>query len=329
MFRDAERRFLFAVVAGFCVALTGALLFFAVKYAKENIYAPQSEEYYSVVYTDSVESNETVAAGAALTLPALTKTGYTFGGWYLDEALNIKVESGTVATSNLTLYPDWQVNRYLVTAHNNFDGGIDTQMLSYESTFSISVEPRTGYDFDGWYFEEECETLVYHNNMPAEDLEIYAKWKIKKYILRYQVEELPSIPEASVEYGTLIDLPVREKAGYTFVGWFKDSALTIPFPAGSTMPAEVTRLYPKFAINAYTITFMDTDLETELCSSITRDHGTDLSHLYAEGDYHPSITPEKEGNEFLYWHLDGVDEPFVFSTMPIDGLVLYAAWLHI
>lgn len=327
MFREAERRFLFAVFAIVCLALTGAVLFFTVKYAKDNLYDKEPEGYYTVAYTGYEDLDETLAPGGELALPAIERTGYTFLGWYLDEDYTVKVESGAVATGNMTLYPLLRVRQYMVTAHNY--NGTETITLDYGRSFYIDYGVRTGHEFAGWYFDAEGNTPVSYDVMPAENLEIYARWRVKKYTVKYHVEDEPQISDASVEYGAAVELPVREKVGHTFVGWYTNSGLTTPFPAGGTMPAETLHLYPKFAVNTYTVTFMDSDMETELLPALGAEYGGDLSYLYADGEYDASILPTKVGNIFLYWHLEGEDEPYEFTTMPVDGLVLYAAWLHI
>ena len=328
MFRDAERRFLFAVFAIVCLALTGAVLFFGVKYAKDNLYDQKPEGHYSIVYSGYDDLNKSVAPGDPLELPAIEQTGYTFDGWYLDLAYTFKVDTGAVATGNMTLYPLLRVRQYSVTAHNY--NGTETVVLDYGSGFYIDYGVRTGYEFDAWCFDGEGTSPVNYSVMPAEDLEIYARWKIKKFTVKYHVAEgEPSINDASVEYGAAVDLPARQKIGHTFDGWYTNSSLTSPFPAGSTMPAETLHLYPKFIINTYTVTFMDSDMETELLLPLSEDYGGDLSYLYADGNYDASIIPTKVGNSFLYWHLEGEDDPYEFTTMPVDGIILYAAWLHI
>ncbi len=327
MHNDAERQFLYTVLAVVCLALTGAILFFAVRYAKENLYAPEVTGYYSIEYSDYPDLNESVAPGTAITLPDLEQTGYSFGGWYLDEAHTIRVENGAVATCNMKLYPLLEVRQYVVTVHNY--NGTDSILLDYGSSFYIDYGSRTGYDFEGWYFDEEGMIPVDYAQMPAENLEIYARWRVKKYMIKYHVDDLPPIPDASVAYGTVVDLPVLEKAGYTFAGWYSNIARTNPFPAGSTMPAETLHLYPQFTVNAYAVTFLDSDMETELLPPLNMDFGSDLSYLFTDGNYDASIVPTKVGNVFLYWHLEGVDEPYEFTTMPVGGLILYAAWLHV
>jgi len=85
----------------------------------------ESEEetiYRTVTYsTEHATTPEklTVTDGTALTaeqLPALTETGYTFGGWYDGET---KAEAGYKVTKDVTLTAKWTVNTYTVTLNNN------------------------------------------------------------------------------------------------------------------------------------------------------------------------------------------------------------------
>ena len=57
--------------------------------------------------TDVEKEPLTVVEGNSITLPSLERTGYTFGGWYLDSSLTTKANDEFIPTANTTLYAKW------------------------------------------------------------------------------------------------------------------------------------------------------------------------------------------------------------------------------
>lgn len=76
------------------------------------IYEPKKHNVTYVTNTNGAISISTlqVGYGGVVTLPALRMTGFTFIGWYTDEALT-KMFSGTMPPKNLTLYAKWEANQ--------------------------------------------------------------------------------------------------------------------------------------------------------------------------------------------------------------------------
>ena len=101
-------------------------------------------------------ASKTVTYGDAYgTLPTVTRTGYTFAGWYTSESGgDLRTASDTVSiTSATTLYAHWTPNTYTVTFDGN--GGTSptaTKNVTYASTYGTLPTPtRTGYAFLGWF----------------------------------------------------------------------------------------------------------------------------------------------------------------------------------
>ena len=94
---------------------------------------------------------------------------------------------------------------------------------------------KTGYKFEGWYRDDKTYKNVYDgkediSDTEGEDQNIYAKWRAITYTIRYEIGgEFAVKPEdiKDHEYGTKITLskPTGIKAGWTFVGWYKDAKL--------------------------------------------------------------------------------------------------------
>ena len=115
--------------------------------------------------------------------------------------------------------------------------------------------------------------------------------------------------EITVEFGEAAgELPVPERTGYTFDGWYSDEGLTAEFSAQAAIKAD-TKAYAKWTVNQYTITF-DADGGTAV-DSITQDYGTAVIK--------PS-NPSKAGYTFWGW------TPSVPSKMPAYDLTVTAIW---
>lgn len=206
--------------------------------------------------------------GNALSTINPTKTGYTFEGWYLDSTYQTKVtEETTVATdSDHVLYANWTPINYKVTLQLN--GGVlgeeESKEISipYASKYLVwigdLIPTKSGYDFDGWYFENdfttkvEAETVV--SNTFAHNL--YAKWTASKYGVTLDLVggTLSEGTESSIEvaydspYGMI---PEPTRAGYTFAGWYLASDYSGSAVTSSTIVATpyAHSLYAKWTAN--------------------------------------------------------------------------------
>jgi len=98
-------------------------------------------------------------------LPELSKTGYTFLGWYTTNG--IKIESDTILTTpdDHKLIAQWSANKYIVTFKYNDNKTSDTtKEITYNSSYGDLPAPnRIGYTFLGWYSGEEQITKSKHN----------------------------------------------------------------------------------------------------------------------------------------------------------------------
>ncbi len=84
---------------------------------------------------------------------------------------------------------------------------------------------KTGYNFEGWYSNSYLTQVFTFSNMPDEDITVYAKWTGKEYTLSFDEnggDELPADKGSKkVIYGEAYgQLPVPERVGYSFAGWY-------------------------------------------------------------------------------------------------------------
>ena len=112
--------------------------------------------------------------GAGATLPTdVTRTGYTFKGWYDNENLTgspVTAISNT-ETGNKEYWAKWEINQYTITVKPENGKADITITQDYGTAITAPADPtREGYTFIGW--DTEIPTT-----MPAENITLKAKWK--------------------------------------------------------------------------------------------------------------------------------------------------------
>ncbi len=110
-----------------------------------------------------------------------TVTGYTFDGWYTDEALSESFASNTVITEDTTLYGKWTIKKYDVTyAWNDAPSAAvlpESDNVPYGTAYNAKAPAAVnGYTFDGWYTDEACTTAYTDGTAVTDDITIYGKW---------------------------------------------------------------------------------------------------------------------------------------------------------
>ena len=112
--------------------------------------------------------------GVGATLPTdVTRTGYTFKGWYDNENLTgspVTAISNT-ETGNKEYWAKWEINQYTITVKPENGKADITITQDYGTAITAPADPtREGYTFTGW--DMEIPTT-----MPAENITLKARWK--------------------------------------------------------------------------------------------------------------------------------------------------------
>lgn len=111
--------------------------------------------------------------GVGATLPTdVTRTGYTFKGWYDNEALAgspVTAISNT-ETGNKEYWAKWEINQYTITFDTVGGSTVASITQDYGTAIAAPANPtREGYTFFGW--DKEIPST-----MPAENVTVTAKW---------------------------------------------------------------------------------------------------------------------------------------------------------
>lgn len=251
--------------------------------------------------------------GQNTSITATPKEGYDFMGWYSDEKC-IKLESQDLTLSikniqaNHLYYAKFMIKQFSVTAVANHPNDKKNSTVQFSSPSSEASDTRVtvkvnyngsatfvanageGYEFDGWYSDENCQKLVskttpYTVSSIKTDYTLYAKFKIINLNLKvYSVTEgnidgaggtvqlgtdAPAAKiETTVEWGTLATLTAKENANYEFKGWFTDPQCNIkadnkildncPYTENTVQTAAIKKdltLYAKFSdVSSRTVT---------------------------------------------------------------------------
>ena len=237
--------------------------------------------------------------GVGATLPTdVTRTGYTFKGWYDNENLTGSPVTaiGGAETGNKEYWAKWEINQYTITFDTNGGSEIAPITQDYGTEITAPADPtRKGYTFKGWD-KEIPET------MPAENITVKAQWEINQYTITFDTNGGSEIAPITQDYGTQIAAPANPtRKGYTFKGWDKE----IP----ETMPAENITVKAQWEINQYTITF-DTNGGSEI-APITQDYGTQIA---------APANPTRKGYTFKGWDKE------IPKTMPAENITVKAQW---
>ena len=286
------------------------------------------------------------------TFGAPTRPGYTFLGWFTDQALTTAAPATLLTaqgdTNPTILYAKWSAPLpYSITYVLNDTppaghpasnpatnpGGFDVT----DPTINLQAPTRTGYTFLGWYADAGLTTPISSiNPASAVNYTVYAKWSAPNaYNVQWTLNDTvpagltAANPNASLTSYTVEDadytLRPATRTGYTFENWYDNVALSgTPVTTLRTMDAEDKHYYAKWG-NAlsYPITYVMNDSATSPASAVTPN-----SYTVEDADFALGI-PTRNGATFQGWY-----DNAAFSGTPITTLhtadaeakTYYAKW---
>ena len=194
-------------------------------------------------YTVSFESNggtpvdsQEITENGTVTKPEdPTREGYTFAGWYVDEALETPYDFSQAVTSNFTLYAKWTENitYYTVTFNSNGGSLVENQTVAEDGTVSKPADPtREGYTFTGWYSDEACTQIYDFASAVTGDLTLYAGWQenITYYTVTFNSNGGSPVESQTVAEDGTVSKPADPTNGdFDFDGWYIDASCTTPY----------------------------------------------------------------------------------------------------
>lgn len=162
-------------------------------------YVPSIRIQYQWVSTDNPSdvtppADDYIRTGTAYTAKAqeATHQGYSFKGWFTDDACTLSYTDGTVLSTDTILYGKWEkiatppssggggshVTKYYIL-HYESNGGTKYEDEKYKKNTVVildKIPKRVGYTFTGWYADKELTDKITSVKMTS-DKTVYAGWK--------------------------------------------------------------------------------------------------------------------------------------------------------
>ena len=163
-------------------------------------YVPSIRIQYQWVSTDNPSdvtppADDYIRTGTAYTAKAqeATHQGYSFKGWFTDDACTLSYTDGTVLSTDTILYGKWEkiatppssgggggshVTKYYIL-HYESNGGTKYEDEKYKKNTVVildKIPKRVGYTFTGWYADKELTDKITSVKMTS-DKTVYAGWQ--------------------------------------------------------------------------------------------------------------------------------------------------------
>ncbi len=284
---------------------------------------------------DGGSSTASYTEGEEFALPIPKKPGYLFAGWYENADLSgAAAETLTPADyGDRIYYAKWVANTYSVTYYT--DGGTITDESRYtEYTVGVGLPElptpaKWGCTFDGWYEDAAYsgDSVTGISEADSGDKTYYTKWTADTYTVTYYADG-GTIPAENwytgYTAGVGILLPIPEKPGYTFDGWYENPWFTGNKVTGiDTTDCGNKTYYAKWTVNTYTVTY-NTNGGTIPDENIDTD--------YIRGERLTLPIPTKQGYLFDGWY-ESADyagsRVTEISTADMGNKIYFAKWTTI
>ena len=236
-------------------------------------------------------------------LPAPTRTGYTFAGWYTEKTGGTKVETDTVvqAVEDHELFAHWTANTYNVTL-NPMDGQLEgdpTRTVTYGQPYGTLPKPtRTGYNFVGWFTAKEDSGKKVDANTLVEtagEHTLYARWTegtvtyTVKHLWQNVADDQYTVHETETPSGTTGQQTAAEAKTYEGFCPAKEFAQTTIAADGTTV------IEIKYDRLTYTVKWMNGETLLK----------TDTGVKYGAKPTRPNENPTKPGTETTVYEFAG------------------------
>ena len=189
----------FAVIAVLALAVSLTALVACVDPADPD---PGTGKTYKIIFDageNMQDPEDIVLSGSSqIILPELTRSGYSFDGWYVDEDFEVSLRDyllGNQVSHNITAYAKWTAIEYALTAsvNNPKAGSISVNGVSYKEFSDTFVygeryalkalsesDHAEHYTFIGWYDASGSQVqggVTYEFTAAAADIDLEARWR--------------------------------------------------------------------------------------------------------------------------------------------------------
>ncbi len=226
---------------------SGSIWYAVLDEAKNQIILSETNPGYSLYITyagngaaGSVADNTEYSAGERLIIKSgegLSRDGYTFAGWNTQpdgSGTSFRQGEEITITGDMLLYAQWTKEASYVLTFNANGGSVSPATAAIGSDGKVSagnmpVPTREGYTFAGWYTALSGGTRITPDTVFTGNTTAYARWTENTYTITYYKNDGTIAGEdgyTKYVHGTGLKLPIPVRTGYTFGGWYTDSACT-------------------------------------------------------------------------------------------------------
>lgn len=240
--------------------------------------------------------------------------------------ITFKYKNGATSNTTLTSFLNFKFNLNVKQYTVNFDaneGTVSTtsKIVDFYGTYGELPTPtRKGYTFEGWYTEKDegikiTEESILEKN---DDQTLYAHWTAKQYTINFDADGGNiSTSSKTVSYeSTYGILPIPEKTGYIFDGWYTSNIDGVQITEDSIV--EITETQTLYAHWKYTVI-------------LNENGGTEVSDIEVICNHTYGNLPitTREGYTFMGWYTALSDGILISDTSIVEEpyyMILYARW---
>ena len=273
--------------------------------------------------------SKTVTYGSTYgSFPTVTRTGYSFNGWYTAKSGGTKITESSIVTitANITLYAHWTAKSFTVTFDAN-EGVCDTETktVTYDSTYGEMPSPtRSGYGFNGWYTAVSGGTKIASSTKVqiTASQTLYAQWTANAFTVVFNSNGgvCDTDSKTIIADSTYGELPIPTRDGYSFLGWYT----AVSDGTKVTAETEVTvhenqTLYAHWAAIDFTVSF-------DPCGGTVNTTTKSVTFGVAYGSL---PMPNKTGYTFTGWYTSEIDGVRITGSSVVsvaENHTLFAQW---
>ena len=200
-----------------------------------------------------------------------------------------------------------------------------SEAVTFGENYTLPTLSMTGYTFLGWYNgETKFESGVWNI---ASDITLAPKWEATKNTITLDPNGgTVANTTIAVTYGEEYTLPMLERTGYTFDGWFSG---TTQYTSGTWNEESDVTLVAKWTANQYTVVFDNTKVKDIVVTYNYNYSGSSNTVIeLSDGDIlsYPAV-PTRSGYAFVGWYTDSsCTIRFNFTETITENITLYAKW---
>lgn len=266
-----------------------------------------------------------VTKGEVLTLPTLTREGYTFAGWLLNEQPFDPSTPWSLDEPTATITAQWNANSYTVTIDVNGGDALSNNTVTVKvgEVIVLPSVTKTNCQVDKWLVNGN-EVDVTAPWSIGGDVTIVVQWTAATTAITFDenggVELAEADKTATFTFGELVALPTTTKVGYNLVGWKLNETLYTSTSVWDLADANATLVAQWVAKN------IPVNFNVDGGEAISGTTFTYNEKPYESVEDIPTTT--KEHYTFDKWLYNGaeIDLTAIWTT-DVDEIELVAKWI--